>query len=203
MQTPDKKKQMFLDMQEHPEKYSEEQIEAMIDDLDQIPDVESAWQDFNENHPHTALHSSPRWLQILCRAKRLSRAAASIIGVIMISGIAFATIHIVRQYQKPQQPIIKTVTATNPQPSALDSQKDETDTISVEPRIFDNVPLDKMLIEMAGYYGVAVEFHLEEARQLRLHFVWDHNESLDQLVDRLNNFEAVNIIYEPEKLIVK
>ena len=60
-----------------------------------------------------------------------------------------------------------------------------------------------MLIEMAGYYGVAVEFQLEEARQLRLHFVWDHNESLDQLVDRLNNFEAVNIIYEPEKLIVK
>ena len=193
MQTPDKKKQMFLDMQEHPEKYSEEQIEAMIDDLDQIPDVESAWQDFNENHPHTALHSSPRWLQI----------AASIIGIIMVSGIAFAAIHIVRQYQKPQQPIIKTVTETNPQPSALDSQKDETDTISVEPRIFDNVPLDKMLIEMAGYYGVAVEFQLEEARQLRLHFVWDHNESLDQLVDRLNNFEAVNIIYEPEKLIVK
>jgi hypothetical protein len=60
-----------------------------------------------------------------------------------------------------------------------------------------------MLIEMADYYGVAVEFQLEEARQLRLHFVWDHNESLDQLIDRLNNFEAVNIIYEPEKLIVK
>ena len=34
MQTPDKKKQMFLDMQEHPEKYSEEQIETMMDDLD-------------------------------------------------------------------------------------------------------------------------------------------------------------------------
>ena len=190
MQTPDKKKQMFLDMQEHPEKYSEEQIEAMIDDLDQIPDVESAWQDFNESNPHTALHSSPRWLQI----------AASIIGIIMVSGITFAAIHIVRHYQKPT---VSAMTATNPQPSALDSQKAEADTISEEPHIFDNVPLDKMLIEMADYYGVAVEFQLEEARQLRLHFVWDHNESLDQLVDRLNNFEAVNIIYEPEKLIVK
>ena len=32
MQTPDKKKQMFLDMQEHPDKYSEDQIEAMMVD---------------------------------------------------------------------------------------------------------------------------------------------------------------------------
>ena len=30
MQTPDTK--MFLDMQEHPEKYSEEQIESMMDE---------------------------------------------------------------------------------------------------------------------------------------------------------------------------
>ena len=203
MQTPDKKKQMFLDMQEHPEKYSEEQIEAMIDDLDQIPDVESAWQEFNDSHPHAGVHLSPRWLQVLCRAKRLSRAAASIIGVIMISGIAFAAIHFVRQYQKPQQSVVTTVRETNSKPSALNSQKAEADTTSVEPHIFDNIPLDKMLIEMAGYYGVAVEFQLEEARQLRLHFVWERNESLDQVVERLNNFEAVNIVCEPNKLIVK
>ena len=190
MQTPDKKKQMFLDMQEHPEKYTEEQIEAMMEDLDQIPDVESAWQEFNDKHPRATVHSSSRWLKI----------AASIIGIIMVSGIAFAAIHILRHYQKPT---VSAVTETNSQPSALDSQKAEADTISVEPRIFDNVPLDKMLIEMAGYYGVAVEFQLEEARQLRLHFVWDHNESLDHVVDRLNNFEAVDIVCEPKKLIVK
>ena len=190
MQTPDKKKQMFLDMQEHPEKYSEEQIEAMMDDLDQMPDVESAWQKFNDNHPHAAMHSLPRRFLV----------AASIIGVIMVSSIAFAAIHILRHYKKPT---VTTVTATNPQPSAIDSQKAEADTISVEPRIFDNVPLDKMLIEMAGYYGVAVEFQFDEARQLRLHFVWDHNESLDHVVDRLNNFEAVDIVCEPKKLIVK
>ena len=193
MQTQDKKKQMFFDMQEHPEKYTEEQIEAMIADLDQIPDVESALQKFNDNHPRATVHSSSRWLKI----------AASIIGIIMVSGIAFAAIHIVRQYQKPQQSIVPAVTETNSQPSALNSQKAEADSVSVKPHIFDNVPLDKMLIEMAGYYGVTVEFQLEEARQLRLHFVWDHNESLDQVVERLNNFEAVNIVCEPKKLIVK
>ena len=82
MQTPDKKKQMFLDMQEHPEKYTEEQIEVMMDDLDQMPDVESAWQKFNDNHPHAAMISTRRF-----------QIAASIIGVIMVSSIAFATVY--------------------------------------------------------------------------------------------------------------
>ena len=193
MQTLDKKKQMFFDMQEHPEKYTEEQIEAMIDDLDQIPDVDSSWQEFNDNHPHAAVHSSPRWLQI----------AASIIGIIMVSGIAFAAIHIVRQYQKPQQSTVQAVTETSSQPSAFNSQKAEADTVSVKQRIFDNVPLDTMLSEMADYYHISVKFERKEARLLRFHFVWKRTDNLDRLVEKLNNFEAVNIIREPEKLIVK
>ncbi|MBQ9363301.1 MAG: hypothetical protein IJT97_07790 [Bacteroidaceae bacterium] len=46
MKPSDNKKQLFLDMQEHPENYSDEQIEAMMDDLDQIPDVDAEWEKF-------------------------------------------------------------------------------------------------------------------------------------------------------------
>ena len=45
MQATDKK--MFLDMQEHPEKYSDQQIEAMMDELDQTADTETAWRRFS------------------------------------------------------------------------------------------------------------------------------------------------------------
>ena len=37
-------KQMFLDMQEHPESYSDEQLETMMTELDREPDVEAAWE---------------------------------------------------------------------------------------------------------------------------------------------------------------
>ncbi len=84
MQTPDKKKLMFLDMQEHPEKYSEEQIEAMMDELDQMPDVGTAWQKFEQNNHQNALIPSRNWW----------KAAATFIGILMISGIAFAAVHI-------------------------------------------------------------------------------------------------------------
>jgi hypothetical protein len=34
-------------------------------------------------------------------------------------------------------------------------------------------------------------------------FIWKRTDNLDRLVEKLNNFEAVNIIREPEKLVVK
>ena len=192
MQIPDKKKQMFLDMQEHPEKYSDEQLESMMDELDRLPDVDKAWHEFEQNHHQIAMRSPRRWLKV----------AASIIGVIMASGIAFAAVHIVRHYQKPQTPKVEQTTCVKA-PDNIISADITTDTIAVEPRIFDNVSLDTMLNEIASTYHVAVEFQREESRQLRFHFEWKSSESINRVVERLNNFEAVDIICEREKLIVK
>ena len=130
--------------------------------------------------------------------------AASFIGVVLASSIALAAIHIVRQYQKPETPqTTDTIAVASPQRSILNAQLEEADTLGVEPRIFDNVSLDTMLLEMADYYHISVEFEREEARQLRFHFIWKRTDNLDRLVEKLNNFEAVNIIHEPEKLIVR
>jgi len=90
MQTPEKKKQMFHDMQEHPENYSDEQIEAMMDDLDRLPDVDAAWQKFQR----TEQSSSHRWF----------KAAASIIGILMLSGLLYTSSAIAQEWMiKPQR----------------------------------------------------------------------------------------------------
>lgn len=174
-------------MQEHPEKYSGEQIEAMMDELDQMPDVETAWQKFEGK-----ARSSCRWLQI----------AASIIGVIMVSGFALAAIYSLTPTPSPKSDGSSYIQTpdTNKHSTPLSNRKGVGGKATI---IFDNVPLDTMLMEMSDYYHVSVEFEREEARQLRLHFEWQHRENLDRVVERLNNFEAVNIIREPEKLIVK
>ena len=44
-------KQVFFDMQEHPERYSDEQLEAMMTELDREPDAEEAWQKTLSNSP--------------------------------------------------------------------------------------------------------------------------------------------------------
>ena len=192
MQTTDKK--MFLDMQEHPEKYSDQQIEAMMDELDQTADTETAWRRFS------AARSNHRLTTPVPRYKKM---AASFIGVALVSGIAFAAIHIVREYQKPQPPQSEQTASVTKPVNIVPVDTLDADTLVVMPRIFENVPLDSMLIEMAGYYRVAVDFQRDDVRQLRFHFVWKPKEDLDRVVERLNHFEAVNIVREPEKLIVR
>ena len=57
MKTPDKR--LFLKMEEHPENYSEEELEAMMDYLDRMADADVAWQEFCCQHNAVAPLSSP------------------------------------------------------------------------------------------------------------------------------------------------
>ena len=130
--------------------------------------------------------------------------AASFIGVLLASGIAFAAIQVVRNIStpKPQQPTTEQTTDIDPV-TFLPADTVQADTISVEPYIFNNVPLDSMLTAIATAHGVGVEFENEAARHLRFHFVWKREDSLSRVVEKLNTFEAVNIGMEDKTLVVK
>lgn len=87
--------------------------------------------------------------------------------------------------------------------TSLPAETVKADTIPVEPYIFNNVPLDSMLTAIAEAHGVQVEFENDAARELRFHFVWKHEDSLARVVEKLNTFEAVNIVEEDKKLVVR
>ena len=130
--------------------------------------------------------------------------AASFIGLLLASGIAFAAIQVVRNIStpKPQQPTTEQTTDINPV-APLPADTVQTDTIPVEPYIFNNVPLDSMLTTIAVAHNMQVEFENESARELRFHFVWKREDSLSRVVEKLNTFEAVNISIEDKTLVVK
>ena len=189
MQTPDKKKQMFLDMQEHPEKYSEEQIETMMDDLDRLPDVDAAWQKFQR----TEQSSSHHWF----------KAAASIIGILMLSGIAYAAVHIISHSAGVDDK------ATTQEVQNLNSPQNDAagETLTADSipqtRIFENTPLDEMVSEIAHYYNKVADIQSKEAHELRLYYKWDPKDALENVVDDLNHFDHVNLAIEGDKLVVK
>jgi ferric-dicitrate binding protein FerR (iron transport regulator) len=190
MQTPDKKKQMFLDMQEHPEKYSEEQIETMMDDLDRLPDVDVAWQEFQQ----TGQSSPRRWL----------KAAASIIGVLMLSGIAYAAVHIISRNAgvDEETPTHEVQNINSPLNDDAIVETFTTDSIP-QTRIFENTPLDEMVSKIAHYYNKVADIQSKEAHELRLYYKWDPKDALENVVDDLNHFDHVNLAIEGDKLVVK
>ena len=199
---------LLLDMHEHPENYSDEQLAAMLNDemLEQLviakramtdipePDVDAEWQHFEQEH--FAPEKNRRWLKV----------AAMIAGVLMLSAFTYAAIHAVRHNAKDQaKESIETV-APAPQPeSTVGPRLGVADTAAVvaEPIVFDNQPLDQMLEKIAPHYGMQVEFRNEDARALRFYFVWQPDEDLDAVLERLNLFESVNISKEGSTIVVE
>ena len=170
-----------------------------------IPEVEGQWEKFAASHANEldALDEEehkPRFLAFLAPHK----IAASFIGVLLASGIAFAAIQVVRNIStsKPQLPTTEQTTDIEP----VTSRPVETvkaDTIPAEPCVFNNVPLDSMLTVIAAAHQAKVEFENDAARGLRFHFVWKREDSLARIAEKLNTFDAVNIVVEDKKLIVR
>ena len=72
--------------------YDEQEIESMMDDLDQETDVDEAWQQFARQHIPSSVRPMHTWRKV----------AAILIGVLTLSGIAIAAVHIVQHYQSPK-----------------------------------------------------------------------------------------------------
>ena len=79
----------------------------------------------------------------------------------------------------------------------------DTLTVMAEPRLYDNVPLEQMLDELAAYYHVDVEYRTDDVRSLRIYYEWEPDYSLDMVVDMLSHFESLSIYREEGKLIVE
>lgn len=193
MKTNDHNKQLYRDMQEAPDKYSDQEIEAMMDDLDQVPDADEAWQQFAQQHI-SSVRPMHTWRKV----------AAILIGVLTLSGIAIAAVHIVQHYQKPEAPQVAETTAVNSQLSTPNSQLEMSDTIvKSRPVVFDNVTLDSIAKNIATYHHLDMDLQNEQASQFRFYFVWDKEDRLQEVIEKLNMFEQVNLAVEDGKLIVR
>ena len=211
----------LLEMLDHPETYTEQEIHDIINrDEDtretyrlmveakrssrnrrnEAPvDVDDAWQRFHKR------------LQPKQHGRGWIKMAASFIGLLIVSGIAFAAIHIVRHYvghDMPTPPQETEVAVPHQQVALDDTVKVETtDTIApratMEPVVFDNVPLEEMLPEIADHYDATVTFANDKARQLRFRFVWNPQHDISQVVSDLNQFESLTVTLKDNQITVE
>ena len=199
---------LLLDMHEHPENYTDEQLGAMLADETQErlvtakramtdilePDVDAEWQRFEKEHFVSV--RDRRWLKV----------AAMIAGVIMLSAFTYAAIQAVRHSTNEKVEETTEQVATAPQPEATVGPRlgvADTTAVMAEPIVFDNQPLDQMLEKIAPHYSMQVEFRNENARVLRFYFVWQPDEGLDATLERLNLFESVSISKEGNTIVVE
>ncbi|UKK72067.1 DUF4974 domain-containing protein [Segatella bryantii] len=227
MMTEEKRIEWLLELQEHPEQLTDEQLQQILadDEMRQLvqqlgfakrafkhdalkndtPNVNAEWEKFAASHSEELEILDEGEYKPRLRAYLAPRKiAASFIGVLLVSGIAFAAIQVVRNISTPKQQLPSTEQVIDTKPvTSLPADTVKTDTIPTEPYVFNNVPLDSMLTAIAVAHNMQVEFENEAARHLRFHFVWKREDSLSRVVEKLNTFEAVNIGMEDKTLVVK
>ena len=167
-------------------------------------DVEGEWEKFAADH-YGEDNNGKTNFSLFALHSSLQKIAASIVGVLLVSGMAFAAIHIVRMVNNQKAESVQVERPASYKPStALPADTVKTDTTdTVQPVVFDNVPLEKMLTEIAAYYHAEVSFLNDDARQLRFHFVWKREDGLRHAIDKLNRFESLSVRLDENKIIVE
>lgn len=210
----------ILDIIDHQEKYSDEEIREILQDEEcrklyqtmvevdsalekpsPIINVDEEWEKFSQKHQlqEEATHPITSWRKL----------AASIASFVLISGIAFAAIHTyIKRSQEPTQvtadthpEVIKSDSAK--QVAAKDSQTHPKPEKPAIHKTFENVAFEQMISEIASYYDLQVKFENNEDKTLRLYYEWNSHSSIENIVKELNQFENVNIELQQNELIVK
>ena len=210
----DEKRLMLFDMQEHPEKYTDEQIEHLLAD-DEVKDflrdlamarmagkkatpkkvdVDKAWKEFSNGSYRNRM-----------------KIAASIVGIIFLSGVAlaavqngwlnFSTSDKVVDNKAMAEQIVPSNTLANDSIKAMTVEP--TDSLDMKPVVFDNAELGTILMQMADFYNVKVEYMNANTQHVRLFFNWNKTKTLEQNLELLNAFDRIQIEYADGTLMVK
>jgi hypothetical protein len=182
MMHKDDMQQLFLDMQEHPENYSDGLLEDVMDNIDREPDAEIAWLRFVKRQ-ESKTRPQRQWMKF----------AAMFAGVIVLAGITFAAIHIIRNRSKQ---LMETTMTEGSQALNLKSQS----TVPVQ---FSNAPLDSILAVVATHYDKAVSFRDEAPRRMKLIMTWQPDAPLTDFIERLNAFDGLSLSLQNDTIVVQ
>lgn len=210
----EEKRQMFFNMQEHPERYTDEQVESLLADEDMKDffhymamfrmamkkgnpkkvNVDEVWKEFADTQRLKVNETSGETFS------NRRKIAASIIGVIFLSGITFAAIHsgIFRFSSSDETKQAKTeqvfsTSDLNRMNNIKVSATEKADSLDLKPVVFDNTELGDVVSQLAAFYHVKVEFGKAESQHIRIFFNWDKTKTLKQNLEILNAFERIQI----------
>ena len=228
----DSKIKKLLDMQEHPEQYSEQELEQMLRDTEAQELMEATaqlkqamtWERLQSgtssgmgdqrSEVHTSKETTDvdsEWQQfakthfVQSKPKRnWLQVAAMFIGILFVTGFTFAAIHLWNHIPRfsPESAGDETALVEDTVERATSLLPAEEEPVA-ELIVFDNVSLDSIAKAIAAYHHLPVEIENDEARQLRFFFEWNQKDCLQEVVEKLNMFEHVTLAVENGKLMVR
>ena len=197
------KTDLLLQMMEQPQHYTKEEWQEILADEEcrelytLMSKTQSAIDAARADKEITDDMIDAEW-QRLSHAKRevrserysLLKYAAMFVGILMLSGIAFAAWYAFSPAK--EQP-------TEQVNCQLSNVKRQMST----PVRFDDVRLDSILTVVSAHYGKAVSFRSEEAKGMKFIMAWNPDSSLTSFIDGLNMFDGLLLTIQQDTIFVE
>ena len=189
-------KHLLIDMQEHPENYSDEQLERMMAELDKEPDTEAAWQKILSKSPLKGEDSLPLregWGGSFFRRIAAVFTAIAFLGIMSLAGYrAF---------------FYKTTTDNRPQTTDTTAVKTERFYVDVQDGDtifrFENIRLDSILAVVSRHYERQVVWGDKDLARLRFYITCRTSHTLREFVEMMNMFDGLRITQDLDILYVE
>lgn len=132
------------------------------------------------------------------------KVAAVFFGVLFVSGITFAAIHIVQMVNSQKSQTVQTEQPMTAKASTtIPADTVKTDTIAPKIIRYDEATLQKILTDMGEYYRLRVELRNEDAKTLRLFFQWNQRQEASKVLEQLNTFERIHLVLNDSTIIAE
>ena len=161
------------------------------EDKDTSEMIDEEWQKFEAKH-FPQKHRSWGWMHM----------AAVFVGVLLLSGIAYAAVQMVR-HSKAGGDLLSPTQEVRISDSPRRQGEAQPADSTARPRLYDNVHLGDILDELSTYYHIKVVYRTENARQPRLYYQWKPEYTIEKVVEMLNNFEWLQMELKQDTLYVK
>lgn len=212
----------LLDALEHPEKYSDAEVEQILADPEArevydilrktadvsapVPEIniDDEWRRFEAKQPKRR-PVILRWLSFMASRN----AAAVVIALVGTLAVVAATIGVTHYFIADNELAQTEQTEPQKRTNIANANVAPTGTIPSEttplPKtiVFKGENLERILADIAEYYGATVKFNQDAAKSLKLYFEWNQSLPLNEVVEQLNNFEQIDITLTDKVLTVK
>ena len=224
----EEKQRIFLNMLDHPKKYTTKEIEALLADeeISSFAHNLAMTKRAMNRHEYEDIDVNAEWERFaiehsIPQRRNWKRIAASTIGIIFISGLAFAAtvqLGILPFFGSKEEvethPKTPHITATDSIKKVQAERKavsdsltrvllHKTDSIPPQPIVFEDTSLKTIVDAMAAYYHVDVKVLNPVSTHIRLYFKWDRQCSLQQNIELLNAFDRIKISYSDNTLTIE
>ncbi len=186
------KKEEQIRMLLNSEQYTEEQLDKMLKDSHiPAPDVDKEWQRFKTR---TQAKQSKQHIS------KPMQWAATLVILAALSGISYAAIS---HFVSAKKDTNVTTTAVDEKETAVKTVnvEEKTDTIRTAQN-FNNVQLAEIMNQISKDFGVKVVFANEKARTIRLYLSWEADDTILEIINRINHFEKVHLTLSDETITI-